>query len=80
MHLCVCQFPYLDDFVPPLREEAWSYTCKLSNLRRTFVSDKQEKMMPGNKGNDDMVRRRSRTRRRRMLMTVLVMMMANLLH
>ena len=76
LHLCVCQFPYLDGFVPPLREEARSYTCKLSNLRRTFVSDKQEKMMPGNKGNDDMVRRRSRTRRRRMLTTVLVMMMA----
>ena len=42
-YLCVCQIPYLDNLVPPLREEARSYTCKLSNLRTTFASDKQEK-------------------------------------
>ena len=42
-YLCVCQIPLLDGFVPPLREEARSYTSKLSNLRTTFVSDKQEK-------------------------------------
>ena len=59
-------FQHFDGFVSPLREEGRSYTCKLSNLRKTFVSDKQEKM--GNKEMDEMVRRK-RMRRSMMVST-----------